>query len=160
GWRGWPLSKALLVGPEGSGKSHLAAIWAELAGAAHLSAAALTEELIPGLVTRPLVLEDADRLASRTSEEALLHLHNLMAEREMPLLLTARTPPRNWRLSVPDLASRMEGTTLFRLEPPDDELLRGVLAKLFADRQLVVHGAIMDWLAARMTRSLATAGRV
>lgn len=159
-WRGWPLGKAILVGPEGSGKSHLAAIWARETGARLLTADDLAEADVPDLAARPLALEEADRLPGRAAEEALFHLHNLMAERRMPLLLTARTPPRDWRLQVADLASRMEGTTVFRLEAPDDELLRGVLAKLFADRQLAVHGAIMDWLAARMTRSLATARRV
>ena len=32
-WPDWPNRIMLLVGPEGSGKSHLAAIWAEQAGA-------------------------------------------------------------------------------------------------------------------------------
>src|SRR5438105_13977796 len=40
-WPEWPNPIMLLVGPEGSGKSHLAAIWAEQAGARLTAAHAL-----------------------------------------------------------------------------------------------------------------------
>ena len=47
-WPDWPNRVMLLVGPEGSGKSHLAAIWAEQAGARSTSAHALTAAEVPG----------------------------------------------------------------------------------------------------------------
>src|SRR3954447_19850589 len=46
-WPEWPNRVMLLVGPEGSGKSHLAAIWAEQAGARSISAHALTAAAVP-----------------------------------------------------------------------------------------------------------------
>ena len=58
-WPDWPNRIMLLVGPEGSGKSHLAAIWAEEAGARSISAHALTPASVPGaLATGALVVED------------------------------------------------------------------------------------------------------
>src|SRR5882757_8727994 len=57
-WPDWPNRIMLLVGPEGSGKSHLAAIWAEEAGARSTSAHALTAAAVPGaLATGALVVE-------------------------------------------------------------------------------------------------------
>src|SRR5262245_22073098 len=58
-WPDWPNRIMLLVGPEGSGKSHLAAIWAEQAGARLASSHALTATEVPGeLATGALVVED------------------------------------------------------------------------------------------------------
>ena len=91
------------------------------------------------------------------AETALFHLHNRLAERRLPLLLTAAAPPRDWGLGLPDLLSRMQGTAVTRLEPPDDALLSAALVKLFADRQIAVPASLIPWLVARMDRSLASA---
>jgi chromosomal replication initiation ATPase DnaA len=91
------------------------------------------------------------------AETALFHLHNLMAQAGGLLLITAAAPPRDWGLGLPDLASRMQGAALARLDPPDDALLSAVLAKLFADRQIAISPALIPYLVARMDRSMAAA---
>src|ERR1700731_5208799 len=59
GWPEWPDRIMLLTGAEGSGKSHLAAIWAEQAGARSTAAHALTPTSVPAaLATGALVVED------------------------------------------------------------------------------------------------------
>ncbi len=158
----WPQGKLVLIGPEGAGKSHLAQIWADAHGARIVSAAALNEGLAPQLTTaRAVVIEDADRIGGQPqAEAALFHLHNLLAADAGFLLVTARTPPRDWQLGLPDLASRMQASATARLEPPDDALLAAVLVKLFADRQISVAPALIPWLVTRIDRSFATARRV
>jgi chromosomal replication initiation ATPase DnaA len=97
-WPDWPDRIVALVGPEGSGKSHLASIWAERAGARFLSARALPETDLPGaLATGALVVEDI--VPARLDETALFHLLNLAREERAYLLLTARTPPTAWPCS-------------------------------------------------------------
>lgn len=158
GAAGWPLGKLLLIGPAGSGKTHLAHIWARVAGADIMQAAALGQADIDARARGALVVEDAESVAGDArAETALFHLHNLLAQRRLPLLLTATRPPRDWGLRLPDLASRMQGTAITTLAPPDDALLSAVLVKLFADRQIVVAPALIGWLVARMDRSLAAA---
>lgn len=161
GWREWPGGKMLLIGPEGAGKSHLAAIWADEAGAATVPAAELAAADPAALAAlRHVVIEDAaDVAGNRPAEEALFHLHNLL----MPagrLLLTAGAPPRDWGLGLPDLLSRLQAAPLTRLDMPDDALLGGVLAKLFADRQLAPPPALIPFLLARMPRSIGAARAV
>jgi len=46
-WPDWSHRMFMLTGPEGSGKSHLAAVWAQAAGARFLSARALEEANVP-----------------------------------------------------------------------------------------------------------------
>lgn len=158
---GWPLGKMVLIGPEGSGKSHLAQVFAADYDARVIDAALLAMTDLPDLARGAVVVEDADRIAGYAAgETALFHLHNLMQAGGHLLLITACTPPARWGLRLADLASRMEATATARLDPPDDMLLAGVLVKLFADRQLAVPAALIPWLVARMDRSLAFARRL
>ncbi|MES2434184.1 MAG: chromosomal replication initiator DnaA [Pseudomonadota bacterium] len=155
-WQDWPGGKLMLIGPEGAGKTHLAYIWAELAGAEVISAARLPEADLHDLAQAPVVVENADRIAGdREAEVALFHLHNLLNGRG--LLVTAATPPRDWRLGLPDLLSRMQAASVAQLDPPDDMLLSAVLIKLFADRQIVVPPNLIPYLVSRMDRSIAAA---
>jgi chromosomal replication initiation ATPase DnaA len=155
GWRDWPGQKLLLVGPVGAGKTHLAHLWADMAGAVIVAGADLATADLPGLAgTGAVAVEDAEAVAGvREAEVALFHLHNLVVQGGF-LLMTARTPARDWGLTLPDLKSRVEAAPVARLDPPDDALLSAVLVKLFADRQTVVAPALIPWLVARMERSI------
>ncbi|NUB43954.1 chromosomal replication initiator DnaA [Fertoebacter nigrum] len=159
GWRDWPQGKLLLLGPRGAGKTHLAHIWAAAAGARLVPATALACADLPRLAASgAVVVEDAALLAGDPAgEEALFHLHNLLVAGRGALLITADRPPRDWGLALPDLASRMQGTALAHLAPPDDALLSAVLVKLFADRQINVPPSLIPYLVARMDRSFAAA---
>lgn len=157
-WPDWPSRVLLLVGPEGSGKSHLAAIWAGAAAANRLDAGDLRGEIPARMLDAPLLIEDADR--AELPEAALFHLFNRTRERGTFLLLTARRPPDQWELTTPDLLSRLRLAPLLRLETPDEALLHAVLVKLFVDRQLIVDGSVVDYLALRLDRSLGAARRL
>ena len=156
-WPDWPDRALALLGPEGAGKSHLAAIWADIAGARRVSARALGESDLPAaLATGALVIEDA---SPPLDERALFHLLNLMRQQEAYVLITARTAPASWSVVLPDLASRLRAVPAIELEAPDDTLLRAVLVKLFADRQLMVDESLIAYLATRIERSFAGARR-
>jgi chromosomal replication initiation ATPase DnaA len=104
-----------------------------------------------------VAVEDAELIGgNRAAEEALFHLHNLILPAGR-LLITARRPPRDWGLHLPDLLSRMQATAIARLDPPDDALLAAVLVKLFTDRQIAVPPTLIPYLIARMERSIAAA---
>jgi len=155
-WPDWPAPAMALVGPEGAGKSHLAAIWAEASGARVLSAKLIGETDLPGaLATGALVIEDLS--AEAFDERALFHLLNLAREQDAFVPLTARTAPAAWTLAVRDLGSRLKAIPVVALEPPDDTMLRAVLVKLFADRQLAVDEGLITYVATRIERSFAAA---
>jgi len=155
-WPDWPDRLLLVMGPEGSGKSHLASIWAEAAGARFLAARALGEANLPGaLSTGALVIENV--AADAVDERAMFHLINLAREQGAFILMTATAAPSGWVLKVPDLASRLRAMPVVELGPPDDALLRGVLVKLFADRQLAVDESLLTYLVTRIDRSFAAA---
>ena len=156
-WPDWPGTASVLVGPQGSGKSHLAALWAARAGAVAVAA----DQVIgagPHRVlkrARSLLVEDAD--LRKTDETVLFHLFNMVRERRGHMLFTARLRPAFWPLHLPDLRSRLGGAMLVEIQAPDDSLLAGVLVKLFEDRHLLVTPAAIDYALARIQRSFAAA---
>ena len=157
-WPDWPAPALIVVGPRGSGKSHLAAIWAERAGARVVSGAGLALADPPALAAAGAVLvEDADRVGR--AESQLFHLFNLLRETGGSLLLTAQSAPDQWGVATADLLSRLRLAPMAAVSPPDDALMRAVLVKLLVARQLVVDTALVDYVALRLDRSLDAARR-
>ncbi|WP_315766173.1 MULTISPECIES: DnaA ATPase domain-containing protein [unclassified Bradyrhizobium] len=158
-WPEWPAKTMFLAGPEGSGKSHLAAIWAQQAGARSLSAHALEAAAVPSaLVTGALVLEDLK--AGDIDERALFHLLNLARQDGAYVLITTCQTPASLPIALNDLRSRLRAIPVVELLPPDDQLFRALIVKLCADRQLTIDEAVVSYLATRIERSYAAAREV
>jgi chromosomal replication initiation ATPase DnaA len=156
-WPDWPSPAAVLHGPPGCGKTHLAHVWQARSGAVLRPAGALTPDAVPDLAANTaVVIDDAERAAERP----LLHLLNLMVERRGHLLLTAPAPPARWTTALPDLRSRLVALPEIAMLAPDDALIGAVLLKLFADRQLGVGEEVIVFLLHHMERSFAAARRL
>ena len=155
-WPDWPNPVMLLTGPEGSGKSHLAAIWAEQAGARVTSSHMLIPAEVPGaLATGALVVEDLK--SGEFDERALFHLLNLAREDAASVLITARIPAASLGIELRDLRSRLRAIPAIALLPPDDQLFRALIVKFCADRQLKIDETVVSFLATRIERSFAAA---
>jgi chromosomal replication initiation ATPase DnaA len=145
-WPAWPGGCLALVGPEGSGKSHLAHAWAARTGAAVLGGGMND---VPG----PVLIENADAFADA---EALFHLIN-RAPVEGGLLLTSRLRPVTWPAPLPDLRSRLNALTVAELHEADDELLEQVILKLFRERNIRPTEDVLPYMLRRIERSVAAA---
>lgn len=155
-WPDWPDRIVAMVGPEGSGKSHLAAIWAEVSGARILSAKLLSITDLPAaFVTGAVVLEDLE--FAGLDERSLFHFLNLAREQGAFVLITSRSPLPTFPVTIRDLASRMRALPSVTLASPDDVLLRALIVKLASDRQITVDEALVNYLANRIERSFAAA---
>lgn len=152
-WPDWPEKVHALTGPAGTGKTHLAAIWAARAGATRITPALLHEKDPETLATLPaLLIEDADRAG--LNESAMFHLLNAVRRSGTSVLLTGRAAPDLWGLRTPDLLSRLRLAPHVVLETPDDALLGAILVKFFLERQIVVDTALVEFLRARVERSV------
>ncbi len=155
-WPNWPSHAAILSGPPGSGKTHLSEIFRERTNAAHAQASQLSMEALPGLIESAAIsVEGID--GKNVDERVLFHLLNLVRLEQCSLLLTSATESAKLNIILPDLRSRINALPAVAILPPDDQLLRAVLVKTFADRQLAVTESILSYLVQRMPRSLEAA---
>lgn len=152
-WPAWPAPTLVLFGPAGSGKTHLTRVFMAASGA---------EEITGGIGTRDAarayVIENADAVAGdAAAEEALFHFYNDLKNGGGSALLTATRPVAQWRIELPDLASRLRAAPAAEIEAPDDTLLGALLVKMFADRQVRIDADVVAYAMPRMERSFQAA---
>jgi chromosomal replication initiation ATPase DnaA len=149
----WPSPAMVLVGGPGSGKSHLLQVWRQISQARAIDADQLASEPPDVLLaTGALAIDNAP--GASLDERSLFHLLNLARQTGSHILLASEHSPIDWPVALPDLASRLKALPVAELAPPDDVLLRGVLVKLIADRQLAIDEQVISYLMLRMPRSL------
>jgi chromosomal replication initiation ATPase DnaA len=151
-WPDWPGPALCIHGPEGCGKSHLAHVWQTRSGAVTVDRRTLADSGPAVLLGEAMaaVFDDAD---TATDEVALLHLYNLLADRQGHLLLTAKAPPARWGIGLADLRSRLAAASAVQVGAPDEGLLGAVMIKLFTDRQIHIDHDVVLYLLTRMERS-------
>ncbi|WP_332061090.1 DnaA regulatory inactivator HdaA [Bartonella sp. CB74] len=162
-WPNWVFPIAILVGKEGSGKTHFANIWAQKTRALNIHRNEIDQAIAAASLGRSFLIEDID--AGEISETGLFHLINSIKQANLDahqatLLITARTVPSMWNLKLNDLKSRLNSVMLVAIDQPDDALLTAIAFKLFSDRQIIVHPNTIYYLVSRCERSLFSLKRV
>ncbi|MBB4076177.1 chromosomal replication initiation ATPase DnaA [Bartonella fuyuanensis] len=162
-WPNWGLPIAVLVGKEGSGKTHFSGIWLQKANAFRIQHNEVDQAVAIASLGKSFLMEDID--AEEISETELFHLINSVKQanldaRQATLLMTARTLPSAWNLKLNDLKSRLNSVMLVEMKQPDDALLTAVAFKFFSDKQLIVHPDTVYYLVSRCERSLFSLKRI
>ena len=143
-WPYWNAPVLYIHGPAGAGKTHLASIWRGMVG------------------HEAQVIEDIDQqiAGNRPQEEILFHLYNRVRQSPGSVLMTGTRPLALVNFAIPDLASRLRGSPQVAIGLPDEDLLRVLLVKLFADRQMRIDVSLIEYIIPRMERSFAAASAI
>ena len=145
----WPAHALAILGPRGSGKTHLSHIFSQNI----IEASQLTGTFFPENVDK-IVVENIDALAD---EAALFHLYNWTKEKGIGLLMTAVQMPQ---IQLPDLKSRLYLAPKITILPPDDDLMYAVLVKAFHERNIVVDPSVLEYAIKQIERSFVAVHRL
>jgi len=146
GHKNWPAPILLLLGPNGSGKTHLGQAWATSVGA--------------DVITTPQQIDDCSQYAfiddaDKFSALALFNLINKALAGEITaLLLTSSHAPRNWPHSLADLSSRLKNVPTAWLDEADEALITAIIRNLFEDAGRSVQQGLVEYIAVRCERSV------
>lgn len=151
-WPDWPYSIILLHGPAGSGKTHLAHLFAARTGASFIDPTRIGKTPADQILTgnHSWVV---DGLGEVTDEAGLAQLINHARARGDYILFTARESAHAHVFELPDLSSRIKALPAVALGAPDEALLAGVLAKAFADLQLRIAPEVLSYAINQLERS-------
>lgn len=155
-WPDWSYPCVAIYGESGCGKTHLSSIWQTATGARYLSAEDFNAAALDILFEEPglFILDDA-HLINR--EEKFFHFYNHLMSIQGNLLLLSPLAPAHWKMTLPDLRSRLNAMPAIKIFPPDEALLTQVIQKLFTDLQLKVDDAVINFLTKHMERSFKSA---
>ena len=155
----WVSGVLLLVGPEGSGKTHLSTVWSKEHKAKHVKLEAVLLEMEKGLNHELVCIEDidiiekAERQKKLKIEEGIFHLINSIGSRGGNLLISSRKMPNALSIGLKDLESRLQSFSNTTIKEPDDTLVMALLLKYFNDRQIFIKHSNLDYIAARISRT-------
>ncbi len=146
----WPMRRLALFGEGAVGKTHLLHIWAARRGGLVMDGLSLGRQTLAfAPPTAPLAIDNADE----TAAVPLLHVLNAAAESGYPVLLAAREAPARWPVGLPDLASRLKAILAVCVAAPGEGLLRSILMRMLAERQLAVPEPVQEWMLTRLPRT-------
>ncbi|MEM6711952.1 MAG: hypothetical protein AAF590_06675 [Pseudomonadota bacterium] len=151
----WPTPVGVIVGGEGSGKTHLAHIAASVADTAVEAPLWFDGSVPENLAANALLLMDGLERFVSGDQDAIFHTLEAARAAQVPVLVTTRGVPEMLGIKRPDTLSRLRAGERATINAPDDQLFLAVAVKLFADRQLDVDPAVASYLLQRMERSYA-----
>ena len=149
-WPEWPAPALVLVGPPGSGKTHLGRVWQKQADA---MAYDFGNPVSPSAERNRFFIDGI----RADYDEDLFHLFNDVVEANGHLLISAETPPVRWENRLADLKSRLAAAPNIAIQPPDETLIAAVMLKMFSDQQMDVSAEVLSYLVNRMERSFQAA---
>ncbi len=148
-WGHYPYPFSIVIqGEQSSGKTYLSKIWQNFAGACLLSS---SDEILAGewfSKYQAFIIEDLEKW----QEEKALYYFNLVNESQKYLLITMAAAGQE--LKIKDLSSRLNSLLKVKLKPPDDELIKILLFRLFSNNSVRISQSSLSFLLLHLPRRI------
>ena len=136
-----------LFGPKKSGKSYLASLWKDK------NNAILYDNNFSHIIEtkKNVVIDD---VLGKSSDENLFHLINHCKLNHLKMYFVSSEDINTYDFEFKDLYSRLREFFYLEIKPPDDEMCKMLMVKLFSDKQIVIKNTeIFDFIFKRIRRT-------
>ena len=142
----------VIYGKESSGKTHLSHIWRRKISGEFLFIENLQDFEIANHIekNKAYIIENIDEIKN---EIALFHIFNIILEKNCFLMLTSNINLNLIKFNLADLSSRLKNIFTIEIKDPDIDLIKMLLTKYFAAKQLLIEDKVMNFLANNIDRN-------
>ena len=150
-WPKWEKNIINVCGEKYSGKTHLSEIFLNKNKGKILdSKKFIFNEAYNLKIYQNIILEDFN---NDIDEESIFSLINLVDQNNKYLVINSLKPINEMNFNLKDLKSRSKNSLVAKIEDPDDQLIKVLLAKNFSDRQIKIDKKLIEFAVKRITRS-------
>ncbi len=151
----WPRNIFCLIGQSRSGLTTLALAWAKRFDGNYINGSDGADLSLLPVDHRHASLVAIDRADLLKDKQHLLSLITQVSASDGRLLLTSASPPSQWLIQMPDLASRLRAAPLGELRDPDEAMMRIRLKKAAASLFINITPNVEEYLVTRLGLSYA-----
>jgi chromosomal replication initiation ATPase DnaA len=156
GWPDWNGNGIIICGESGTGKTHLAALWACTAGAVYVLKESLNgdpRDLYDAECN--FVIDNFDDFADRKNHAWIFNFINIAKEKNRFFLILCRSRSFLRNIELEDLKSRLFALPCVDILPPKDDLLLKISKKIAGDLGITVAddvlGCLLNFVDRRVT---------
>ena len=151
-WPNWPGKWLNVFGATGSGKTHLTKILVKkIRKVKFENANKLGDKIIEDLNNFDCLI--IDNLEKNIDEKLFYSFLNQSKLLEKYILITSKTPIKNYSFKLKDLKSRLNIFLHIGIDLPTDELLQVIISKSFSDKQINLSPRISEYIIKNVERS-------
>ena len=150
-WPKWEKNIINICGEKYSGKTHLSEIFLNKNKGKILDSKKFIFNEAHNLrIYQNIILEDFN---NDIDEESIFSLINFVDQNNKYLVINSLKPINEMNFYLKDLNSRAKNSLVAKIEDPDDQLIKVLLAKNFSDRQIKIDNKLIEFVVKRITRS-------
>ena len=150
-WPKWVKNIVNICGENYSGKTHLSEIFMNKNKGKILDSKKFSFDKSNNLrIYQNIILEDFN---NGIDEESIFSLINFVDQNNKYLVINSLKPINEMNFNLKDLKSRSKNSLVAKIEYPDDQLIKVLLAKNFSDRQIKIDNKLIEFVVKRISRS-------
>jgi len=150
-WPKWEKNIINICGEKYSGKTHLSQIFLNKNKGKIIESKKFIFNTAENLrIYQNIILEDFN---DDIDEESIFSLINFVDQNNKYLVINSLNPINEMNFNLKDLKSRAKNSLVAKIENPDDQLIKVLLAKNFSDRQIKIDNKLIEFAVKRITRS-------
>tara|TARA_B100000242_G_C42981896_1_gene455760 strand:- start:222 stop:878 length:657 start_codon:yes stop_codon:yes gene_type:complete len=151
-WPNWPGKWVNIIGPTGSGKTHLSKILEKkIKKLKVIDETNVNEKIISELRHFDCLI--IDNFKNKIEDKLLYSILNQSKQLENFIVINSKLQLNKFEIKLKDLKSRFNSFIFIGIDLPTDDLLQVIISKSFSDKQINLNPKVSEYIVKNVDRS-------
>ena len=151
-WPNWPGKWVNIIGPTGSGKTHLSKILEKkIKKLKVVDETNVNEKIISELRNFDCLI--IDNFKNKIEDKLLYSILNQSKQLENFIVINSKLQLNKFEIKLKDLKSRFNSFIFIGIDLPTDDLLQVIISKSFSDKQINLSPKVSEYIVKNVDRS-------